>query len=108
MQQCSDFYFLNYFSQQCLASSRDLLERKVEISSHSQAVLKNDWCMTRRAGLYICSCNGVNISLYLTALGPGSQEIISKRNEKRDSVAVKSSIFNLFFFFFFLNYDLGS
>ena len=53
MQQCSDFYFLNSLSPQCLASSRDLLERKVEISSNSQAVLKNDWCMARRAGLYM-------------------------------------------------------
>ena len=53
MQQCSDFYFLNYLSPQCLVSSRDLLERKVEIPSHSEAVLKNDWCMIRRAGLYM-------------------------------------------------------
>ena len=53
MRQCSDFYFLSYLSPHCLASSRDLLEQKVEISSHSQVVLKNDWCMTRRAGLYM-------------------------------------------------------
>ena len=33
MRQCSDFDFLNYLSPQCLTFSRDLLERKVEISS---------------------------------------------------------------------------
>ena len=97
MRQCSDFCFLNYLSLQFLSSSRDLLERKAEISGHSQAVLKNDWCMTMRAGLCHVVVTGSIPHCILTAFGPGSQDIISKRSEKRDSVTAKSSIFNLFF-----------
>ena len=108
MQQCSDFYFLNNLSPQCLVSSRDLLERKVEISSlifpgRANKCLVHD----KESGAIHVVVTGSIFHCILTAFGPGSQEIISKRSEKRNSVTAKIGIYN-FFFFFFLNYDLGS
>ena len=44
-----------------------------------------------------------NISLY-SLFGPGSQEIISKRSEKRETVTAEStSTFFIFFLFFFIS-----